>query len=212
MASIVAFAIIKGGFLFSFLILAISITSYLEWFNIIASSSKSKDVENFGKHMSFWGAIGAFVIFPTGVTFLYLRYSSLIVNLFFLISIAIATDIGGYVFGRLIGGPKLAPNISPNKTISGAFFGILTSICVGILFKTLTQFTPAKNILTIIILSTVMSVLAQIGGLIMSKFKRHFGVKNSSNLIPGHGGFLDRADSFIFMGPFFLIIVLLHFI
>ena len=137
---------------------------------------------------------------------LYLRYISGIDKIFYMILVIIATDIGAFIFGKIIGGPKLAPSISPGKTISGSISGIVVAIICAIILK-LTGYIIIEY-KSLIIITVTLSIVSQIGDLIESKFKRHFGVKDSSNLIPGHGGFLDRADSFLLTAPVFMIIII----
>ncbi|MFQ3361740.1 MAG: phosphatidate cytidylyltransferase [Alphaproteobacteria bacterium] len=104
------------------------------------------------------------------------------------------SDTSAYFMGKLIGGPKLAPRISPNKTISGAFFGILISTAVlSVLFY---DFFASYTLMMVIFFS-LLSFLSIIGDLFASFLKRYFKSDESSNLIPGHGGFIDRADSLI---------------
>jgi phosphatidate cytidylyltransferase len=103
------------------------------------------------------------------------------------------SDIGGYVAGRGIGGPKLWPRVSPNKTWAGAIGGFVVSVLVGLGFSLL-GFGKAVPLL---VLSAMLSIAAQCGDLFESAVKRHFGVKDSSHIIPGHGGILDRLDGFV---------------
>jgi phosphatidate cytidylyltransferase len=104
-----------------------------------------------------------------------------------------ATDIGGYFAGRLIGGPKLWPRVSPKKTWAGAIGGFLASLAIAGGFVAL-DFGKAIPMLA---LSAVLSLSSQLGDLFESAVKRRFGVKDSSHLIPGHGGLLDRLDGFV---------------
>jgi len=106
-----------------------------------------------------------------------------------------ATDIGGYVFGMTIGGPKLAPSISPNKTWSGFIGGISLATIGG--YSVVMYFSDQaqiSNIAPVIALGVGMSIVSQLGDLFESKIKRRFGVKDSGNAIPGHGGLFDRVD------------------
>lgn len=111
----------------------------------------------------------------------------------FVFAVVWATDIAAYFTGRTVGGPKLAARISPKKTWSGFFGGVLAAAAAGYGFAIWVG-APA---LPLALLSGVLSVLGQIGDLFESGLKRHFDVKDSSNLIPGHGGFLDRMDSVV---------------
>jgi phosphatidate cytidylyltransferase len=104
-----------------------------------------------------------------------------------------ASDIGGYVAGRGIGGPKLAPRISPNKTWAGAIGGFIGSLVVA---AALFAFGVGK-ILPLLALAAILSIVSQLGDLFESAVKRHFGVKDSSHIIPGHGGLLDRLDGYV---------------
>ena len=104
-----------------------------------------------------------------------------------------ASDIGGYVAGRGIGGPKLAPRISPNKTWAGAIGGFVGSLVVA---AGLSVF-GVGDIVPLLAVAAVLSIISQLGDLFESAVKRHFGVKDSSHIIPGHGGLLDRLDGYV---------------
>lgn len=112
-----------------------------------------------------------------------------------LFAVVWGTDIGGYFSGRAFGGPKLAPAISPKKTWSGAIGGtivaIAAAIAIGILFA-------IKDPVMIGVVALVLSIASQAGDLFESWLKRKFDAKDSSGLIPGHGGVMDRLDGFIF--------------
>jgi phosphatidate cytidylyltransferase len=115
-----------------------------------------------------------------------------------------ATDIGAFQVGRAVGGRKLMPTVSPGKTISGAIGGLAFAVVVAWLY---TQFVlrPAAQLaftpVGLVVFALVVSVIGQIGDLFESMIKREGGVKDSSNLIPGHGGVLDRLDSLFFVLP-----------
>lgn len=113
--------------------------------------------------------------------------------LMFVLLVVWATDIGGYFAGRSIGGPKLWPRVSPKKTWAGAFGSFFASLAVAGGFA---AFGLGKAI-PLLALGAVLSVLSQAGDLFESSVKRRFGVKDSSQLIPGHGGLMDRLDGFI---------------
>ena len=106
-----------------------------------------------------------------------------------LVLVVVASDVGGYFAGKLIGGPKILPTVSPKKTWSGTLGGLTLAASVGVFFV---LFDMGGN--GLIMLSVVMAVAAQIGDLLESLMKRRAGIKDSSNLIPGHGGLLDRFD------------------
>jgi phosphatidate cytidylyltransferase len=115
-----------------------------------------------------------------------------------------ATDIGAYVIGRLLGRRKLIPAVSPGKTIAGAIGGVVASVgvCwlyVGYVLRPVAQLGMAPQ--TVVLFAVAISIAAQLGDLAESLLKREAGVKNSSALIPGHGGMLDRIDSLLFVLP-----------
>ncbi|MFD2628417.1 phosphatidate cytidylyltransferase [Oceanobacillus kapialis] len=116
-----------------------------------------------------------------------------------------ATDTGAYFFGRAFGKKKLWPKISPNKTIEGAVGGVLLACIVAIIFH---LFNPIQqhSLLALVMVTVLASIFGQIGDLVESAFKRHYGVKDSGDILPGHGGILDRFDSMLFVLP------VLHFI
>lgn len=140
-------------------------------------------------------------------------YLSLFVLLFAFL-VPILTDTFAYLTGGIFGGKKLAPKISPNKTISGAIGGILwcvlLSIAVFFIFNSIpsmaTMFTTTKiTVWEIAIIALVGSVLGQLGDLFESYLKRSANVKDTGKIMPGHGGMLDRFDSHLFVAPFIFI-------
>jgi phosphatidate cytidylyltransferase len=110
-----------------------------------------------------------------------------------------STDIGAYLFGKCIGGAKLAPKISPNKTWAGFFGGIFSAVMVTWCLYFL--FFPMTSLFTYFMGCVIISVVGQIGDLLESWCKRRLGVKDSGKLIPGHGGVLDRVDSILLSTP-----------
>lgn len=111
-----------------------------------------------------------------------------------------ATDIGAYAFGRSIGGPKLMPRVSPNKTWAGLLGGMLCAAAVGLAGTAVPELaaTPWPLLLAI---GAALAVVAQAGDLFESAIKRRQGAKDSSSLIPGHGGLLDRVDGVLAAAP-----------
>ena len=186
--------IIKGSYFFNLFILLVFLLSFYEWYKLVNN-----------KISLFIGLI--FLIFSFLSAYV-LRNIDLLIFLF-VIFISILSDIGGYVFGKIFGGPKLT-KISPNKTYSGSAGSFLFSIFGGliyvfffdILFIKFINFDTVKLIFVILFLSTIN----QIGDLIISYFKRINKIKNTGNILPGHGGLLDRIDGIIFVIPIFLLI------
>ncbi|WP_413527104.1 phosphatidate cytidylyltransferase [Marinilactibacillus psychrotolerans] len=108
-----------------------------------------------------------------------------------------STDTGAYLIGRKFGKNKLAPLISPNKTIEGSIGGIIIAMIVSVIYLLL--FPTNWPILLMLPLVVGLSIAGQIGDLIESAIKRHFGTKDSGNILPGHGGIFDRFDSLLFV-------------
>jgi phosphatidate cytidylyltransferase len=120
----------------------------------------------------------------------------------FALFIVWATDTGAYMIGRQIGRKKLMPKVSPNKTVEGFLGGILSAVLVAALYMLIDrQLTTGYSFFVTLGLVAIFSIFAQFGDLVESAIKRHFGVKDSGKLIPGHGGILDRFDSMIFVFP-----------
>jgi phosphatidate cytidylyltransferase len=119
-------------------------------------------------------------------------------NVLFMLLVVWASDIGAYAAGRLIGGPKLAPRISPGKTWSGAAGGLLAAMAAGAAAALALEGGAVPNILPVAI---GIGIAAQLGDLLESAVKRHYGVKDSGWLIPGHGGLLDRLDGVLAAAP-----------
>ena len=148
-----------------------------------------------------WLAAGVVYIGLAAVGLVWLRADDRAgrANVLFIVLVVWATDIGAYLVGRLVGGPRLAPRISPNKTWSGAAGGLAAALLVGVASAWLLAGLAAPWHAAAVALT--MSGVAQGGDLFESWMKRRFMVKDSSRLIPGHGGLLDRADGLIAAAP-----------
>ena len=116
------------------------------------------------------------------------------VAMIFLFAVVWATDIAAYFVGRAVGGPKLAPQLSPNKTWSGSIGGLAGAVLVAVL---VVKLSGVGGVLPAILIAVALSVVAQVGDLFESTIKRRFGAKDASSLIPGHGGLMDRLDGFV---------------
>ena len=193
------FFIVKGSIFFLFFLFIILVTSCYEWFGI----TKNK---NFIKYI---GIIFLVVSFYLAYN---LRISEGVYTFIFVILISVCTDIGGYIFGKLLKGPKIT-KISPNKTYSGVIGGFIISLVGGIAFYEYTPLDFSSNIkssfvrfvnfdIYLFIFILIISSISQIGDLIISYFKRLAKIKDTGNLLPGHGGLLDRIDGIIFAIPF----------
>ncbi len=117
---------------------------------------------------------------------------------FFAFLLVWITDTGAFFIGTAFGKRKLAPRVSPNKSVEGAIGGVLFAVILGFGFWMITK---QGNLTAILFLSVLTSIVSQIGDLFESALKRSAGVKDSGDLIPGHGGILDRFDSFLFALP-----------
>ncbi|HEY4553175.1 MAG TPA: phosphatidate cytidylyltransferase, partial [Bacillaceae bacterium] len=127
-----------------------------------------------------------------------------LVFLFYALAVVWVTDSGAYFIGRAMGKHKLWPDISPNKTVEGAIGGIVCALAAAALFAAFADLDiPFPKLM---IVTVILSIFGQIGDLAESALKRHYGVKDSGNIMPGHGGILDRCDSWLFVLP------LLHFL
>ena len=162
----------------------------------------SKKLTLFFKKFSF--LLGIIFLIPI-LCLSYISFSSNwieIIGLLFILNFSV--DTGAWYFGRKYGNKKLWPAISPKKTINGSLGGIIVGVSLSTLY---TFYIFGKINLFIIIGFILLSILAQLGDLVESKIKRQFAVKDSSNLIPGHGGIYDRLDSLIFVSPFFILFI-----
>ncbi len=121
----------------------------------------------------------------------------------FLVVVVQSSDVLQYVFGKRYGRRKVAPRLSPSKTVEGAIGGVLSASLVGAALYWMTPFTPLQAAA----LSLVICVMGFLGGLVLSAIKRDRGVKDWGHLIPGHGGFIDRMDSVVFSAPVFFHLV-----
>lgn len=129
---------------------------------------------------------------------------------FWLTTVLAATflgDTGAYALGRLIGGPKLAPRLSPGKTWAGAVGGLLAT--TGALIACKYLFLKDLSLVSVLVFGPILSAFCQLGDLAESFLKRGLGVKDAGKLIPGHGGLLDRCDALLFSGPAMYIFFLL---
>jgi len=191
---VATFFILKGTLFFNFfLIICLSITLY-EW----QMMSKKKPYNIFGHIFLLLSFYSAYLIRNENEKSLYIFLVVLL--------ICISTDIGGYILGKILKGPKLT-KISPKKTYSGVFGGYLLSIIVANSFIDYVDLNFHTEEFVIVI---VISTISQIGDITVSYFKRLSKLKNTGKLIPGHGGVLDRIDGMIFAFPFFYVINLIN--
>jgi phosphatidate cytidylyltransferase len=167
---------------------------------VIVSVSAIVPVRMFHPASTPWVVGGQIYVMVPCLALLALRHDPAVGHtvVLWLFVIVWATDIGSYVAGRSFGGPKLAPKISPNKTWSGLAGGMLSAGVLGGLLAVV--FFPSA-VAPAAILGVILGGIAQIGDLIESRVKRHFDVKDSGNVFPGHGGMFDRVDGLLLVAP-----------
>lgn len=188
LAPIALICIWLGGLVFAVLLIAGTIGLLVEWLGMVRAGH--------GAPLSL--AAGAAYILLAAVGLFWLRFDPAVgrANLVFLLLLVWASDIGAYSAGRAIGGPRLAPRISPGKTVSGALGGLLAAVLIGVVAAwPVSESLPRLPLWRAGALAGLLGVVAQVGDLLESLVKRHFGVKDSGWLIPGHGGLLDRLDA-----------------
>jgi phosphatidate cytidylyltransferase len=151
-----------------------------------------------GARAAWWSAAGVYYAGFPAVALIWIRGDAAYgwLTILYIFAIVWTTDTAAYVFGRMIGGPKLAPRISPKKTWSGFLGGALSAALVGAIFALSIGET---SMIKLALLSVALAVASQAGDLGESAMKRVFGTKDTSGLIPGHGGVLDRIDGLIFV-------------
>ena len=192
------FIIIKGSVMFNFFLFIIFLLSLSEWIKMKNNT----------------------IVKVLGFLFLVLSFFSIynlrndvdegFLNVIFVLIICISTDMGGFIFGKLFKGPKLT-SISPNKTYSGILGSYLLTIIISTIFINVFKENFLNNnlILTYFFIILISSI-SQLGDLLISYFKRRSKLKDTGNIIPGHGGILDRIDGMIFAFPFSYILFYLN--
>ncbi len=200
---IIIFFSLKNSTVLFFVLLAINYFSLIEFNNLFKNIFKKTNQLYF---FSFLASVIYISIFSLIIwNFLIPFNNNAIITLIFLILICISTDIGGFIFGKLVGGKKLT-QISPNKTYSGVFGSFFLSITFGyfyyIFYKTYLIFEVNH-----LILIAIISLISQIGDLIISFLKRKAKIKDTGSILPGHGGILDRIDGILFALPFGIILI-----
>ena len=193
---IAIFFIIKGSVLFIFFLSILFLITSHEWIKM----NKKNDL------LKYLGI--SFLLFSFYATFK-IREENNLKYFLFIITICIFTDIGGYLFGKVFKGPKLT-KISPKKTYTGVFGSFLLSLITGLIFFNYLDINIVNtDPLPLILLILSISLISQIGDLIISYFKRKAKLKDTGKILPGHGGLLDRIDGIIFVYPICYIITIL---
>ena len=190
------FFIIQGSTIFIFFLSSIFLVTSYEWFIM---NKKNNLIKILGITFLLFSFYAAFK----------LREDNNFKDFLFIITICVFTDLGGYIFGKLLKGPKLT-KISPKKTFAGVFGSFLFPLLAGLVIYQYeyTDQIPDDGLYFLIIILFI-SLISQIGDLIISYFKRKAKIKDTGKILPGHGGLLDRIDGMIFVFPTYYLITIL---
>jgi len=197
---IAIFFIIQGSLFFIFFLSMLFLATSLEWLKMCKKNNLLK-------------LLGITFLFFSFYTAFNIRENSGLNYFLFIIIVCIFTDIGGYVFGKTLKGPKLI-NISPNKTYAGVVGSFLFSLIAGYIYLKYLGINYSNIIkmdqLFVLLYIFFISLVSQIGDLIISYFKRKAKLKDTGKLLPGHGGLLDRIDGLIFVLPIIYLFQLIY--
>ena len=202
--SIILIFLLIAAFLYDYILIILLITfSTISWieFNILISKIFDQQIVINRSKIFGLKLISLSYLFLFSILVFYevnkIEFNSHL-NIIFLFLICIFSDIGGLIFGKIFKGKKLT-KISPNKTISGSIGSFFLSISIGLIFYY--AISEKNNFINLIILSFLVSFICQMGDLFISYLKRIAKVKDAGNLLPGHGGVLDRIDGILFAIP-----------
>jgi phosphatidate cytidylyltransferase len=179
-----------GDIYFLGFVFLVSATLLFEWFQLVRGFARSALTR------IIWLLGGFFYIGAAGWLLIVLRANGFLPLLLFFIGTVVATDVGAYFSGRLIGGPKIAPAISPSKTWAGLIGGMVLAALLAGVGIAATGATPQQASFSALG-AALLAVVAQAGDFFESWMKRRAGVKDSGSLIPGHGGVFDRVDGLL---------------
>jgi len=179
---VAVWAAFRGGYVFAVLVASAAVMIFYEWRRLLAGWG-------FG-----WQAAGFLYALVPALALLWIRDRAPqgLELLLWVFIVTWTTDIGAFFAGRAIGGPKLAPSISPNKTVAGLIGGMVSAALAGYAWAELTSLSA-----TLFVLAPLFALAAQGGDLFESGLKRRAGVKDSGSWLPGHGGALDRVDGLV---------------
>lgn len=201
--SIFLLLLLVGMFFYSFImmisLIIVAIIVWIEFYALISKIIVNDSTKD--KYQRFLYKLISLMYLFTLVYFVLsviAYHSDLKIYLLYSTLVTILSDIGGLIFGKTFKGQKLT-KISPNKTVSGSVGSFIFSLCLLPIFSN--KFTE-NSILSLVLITVAISLIAQLGDLLISYLKRKANVKDTSDLLPGHGGFLDRVDGLIFSAPF----------
>ena len=194
------FCVWYGSFLMLLMMAAFAYIGIKEWMDLPKqrhfSTSTKRKWFGFGLLYVGWACISILLVRFSDDSALYPDVDLGFTAACWIISIAMATDVGAYFAGRFIGGPKVAPSISPNKTWAGVIGGVINAVLFTSLVLYFCGFSANSSIIKLVI---IFSLIGQIGDFFESYIKRRFAVKDTGSFLPGHGGLLDRMDGQIFI-------------
>ena len=202
LTSVVLISLLIGMFFYSYImivsLIVIAIISWIEFYALISKILKKNILKE--RFLRFFYKTLS-LVYLAGLVYLILaiesEFSNLKIYLLYSVLVAILSDIGGLIFGKIFKGKKLT-KISPNKTISGSIGSfIFPTFLIPFFYKGQIE----QNILNILLITVIISLTSQLGDLFISFLKRKAKVKDTSDLLPGHGGVLDRIDGIIFAIP-----------
>jgi phosphatidate cytidylyltransferase len=178
-----------GGAAFAVIVAAVMLGLAVEWLGLCRGSGRA-----------LLRPAGLAYVAVAGAAMLWLRDDPVAgrADVLFLLLVVWAGDIGAYLIGRWVGGPRLAPYISPGKTWSGAMGGLLAAVAAGLVAAHVLSDAATSRV---VVIATVPGIVAQAGDLLESFVKRRLAVKDSGHLIPGHGGLFDRLDGVLAAAP-----------
>ena len=200
--SIILLSLLTVMYFYSFImigtILIMTIIIWIEFYALISKIIKgNRYQDHFFRYISKSASLLYLSIFVYFIFIIESDYTDLKIYLLYSVLVAILSDIGGLVFGKTFKGKKLT-KISPNKTVLGSVGSfVLPMVLIPIFYNKLITY----DLLSLIMLTTIISLISQIGDLFISLLKRKAKVKDTSDLLPGHGGLLDRLDGIIFAAP-----------
>lgn len=185
------YCVFQGSYLYILFILIILCVSFFEWYNLCSKNVSITLI--IGISFLTFSVISAYILRNENLSFF-----------FFTIMISAFSDIGGFIFGKIFKGPKLTA-ISPNKTYSGSIGSFILSIISGYLYINFIDLSfkdsLSINFIEFLLIIIFLSIINQIGDLIISYYKRLKKIKDTGKILPGHGGLLDRIDGLIFTIP-----------
>ena len=200
--SVILLSLLTAMYFYSFImigtVLIMTIIIWIEFYALISKIIRGNRYQDqFFKYISKAASLLYLSIFVYFIFMIESNYTDLKIYLLYSVLVAILSDIGGLVFGKTFKGKKLS-KISPNKTISGSLGSFISSmVLIPIFYNKLITY----ELLTLLVITIIISLISQIGDLFISLLKRKAKVKDTSDLLPGHGGFLDRLDGIIFAAP-----------